>query len=1030
MYRKILLLYLLWLPYIRAAAQPYWENYDLLTTRQGLPHNIVLSLLQDSEGYLWVGTYNGLCRYNGHSFKIYKDVFGPAQSNNWFHAIEAMFEDHRHNIWIGARGGMVSRFDMHSQKFYPCRHLADFNKVQAFFEDSRGRIWVGHQNGACGIVNEDSIEYGHTVKAELLGIDETPHDEPLVITGNGIVYEEGSGRWKPYPIEGIPPGDIYDAVKAGKYWLLHTNDGRILVDIQERHIIKTLPLPKNRIIYVKQAATPHGFIIAEAFGLKIFDNTGQCTDSMSISPDAWNNNHEIHNCLLQDRSGIVWLGTNSGLYKIDPQRYRFKKYSRNNGMFTLGDNYIRAICPVGNELWTGTKAGRINRLVYDEGQHRYVFKDAYDLKGAVLFDAETYTINTILPYKGNLLAAGEHNAIYIRKGQNSYFEAFKAIQVQDVVYGIWVLYADSMGNIWIGTHKQGLRVWEAATGKLYAYNDKGKGDRNLPALSVWNIYRDRNNTVWLGTDNGLFCVHNPQDIKKMKLQRYPLQVKDKQQVNVWSFAEDRFGNLWLTTTGHGLFQITKARDRCISYGHRPSNVIASVVADTLDNLWISTINGMYRYDIVNMQFTPYDEQDGLLNNDFNFKAAAITPYHTVFFGNKTGLLGFSPADMAGKPLRNSTPRISMLRISGIDTPAAIYAKKTVRLPYNKNFIDIGFALPEFSKPLSHRYRYRLQPFDPQWREAGHEQPAAAYTNLPPGSYRFVVYDAADGVHWSKTPAVFNFVIRPAFWQTLWFRAGGALLILLLTAWLLYRRVLAVVNREREKNRIEKEIASLELRALQAQMDPHFIFNAINSIQHFVLHNDVLAANDYLSRFARLMRLFLESSKNRYISLQNELELLHLYVQLEQLRFEDKFAYEIEVDKRLDKKRVNIPPSIVQPFIENAIHHGLVHLPGKGHLHISFAWVGGDKLVCTIDDNGIGRKQSAALKEQQGRRHISRGMQLIEERVKTYNFIDGQDIQIHITDKEQGTRVEIILPATLQATTENKIQHHDKNSHYR
>jgi ligand-binding sensor domain-containing protein len=1000
-----------------ARAQPYWENYELLTTRQGLPHNTVLSLLQDKEGYLWVGTYNGLCRYDGHSFQTYTDIFGPSHSNNWFHAIETLYEDREGNIWIGSRGGLVSCFNRRSGSFQAYQQAAVANKVQDFYEDKTGRIWVGSKNGTIGVISGDSLRYITAAPYDVVKMAGGRDDKLVVIYSEGFLSYDSLNGWKPYEIQGIPKDTgIYLAIPYKDYWVMHTDLGYLIVDIRNQQVQASINfIFRSRSVYIKPATYHDEINIVEMFELMTFNVQGQRIDSLNISPNAWNNNHEINNCLLKDNTGIVWMGTNTGLFKIDPNRYRFKKYARNNLSYPLEDNYIRGIHAAGNDLWTGNKEGCINHLVYDEARKKYVFKARLPLRINGKEEYQ-YTINAIMKYGDDILAAGDGGIIYACKKSGSYFETFNKIKKAKGLLGIWALYSDAAGNIWIGTLKDGLYVWDCHKGKTYHYSMADTANRYLDAHSVWNIYKDKNNVVWLGTNNGLYSIKNTADVAKLQLQAYPLKVADGMEVNVWNIVEDKNGSLWLGTTGHGLFQLTAARNKYISYRSLPNQVICGLVTDSANNLWISTVNGLFRYNIADGYFTPYNEEDGLLSNEFNFKAATATPHNMLFFGNKTGMLCFSPNDIVEHVANDVPIRISSLGIAGRDTPAAIYAGTPVVLPHYQNFIDFGFSILDFSKPFSNRYRYQLIGLDKKWHEATHERPSATYTNLPPGDYRFVVYGSVDGQHWGKTPASFSFTIMPAFWQTWIFAFVIIALVLLLAAWLIYRRIRVVIKRENEKHRIEKQIASLELQALQAQMNPHFIFNAINSIQHFILHNDVLAANDYLSRFARLMRLFLESSKNRYISLQRELELLHLYLQLEQLRFDEKFTYDIIVGTGIDINMVNIPPAVIQPFVENAINHGLVQLPGNGRLEISFVTNSNNKIKCIVDDNGIGREKSAEMKAMHPKEHVSRGMQLIEERIKTYNFIDEQDIHIHITDKtppQQGTRVEITLPVTLQ-----------------
>jgi LytS/YehU family sensor histidine kinase len=224
-----------------------------------------------------------------------------------------------------------------------------------------------------------------------------------------------------------------------------------------------------------------------------------------------------------------------------------------------------------------------------------------------------------------------------------------------------------------------------------------------------------------------------------------------------------------------------------------------------------------------------------------------------------------------------------------------------------------------------------------------------------------------------------------------------------------------LRQQHAKSQLETKVAEGETRLLRAQMNPHFIFNSLNAIQSFIMMNNERMANRYLSRFSKLMRMFLESSRSQYTTISDEIELLDHYMELEKLRFEDKFDYEIEMDQALDAYNTEIPTMIIQPFIENAINHGFTHKKEKGMLKVAFT-KDGDEISCTVEDNGIGRKKAAEFKQQSTKpQHVSRAMQIIEERLDLINTLENTNIGTTISDKidqaneSNGTKVEIRIP---------------------
>jgi LytS/YehU family sensor histidine kinase len=202
--------------------------------------------------------------------------------------------------------------------------------------------------------------------------------------------------------------------------------------------------------------------------------------------------------------------------------------------------------------------------------------------------------------------------------------------------------------------------------------------------------------------------------------------------------------------------------------------------------------------------------------------------------------------------------------------------------------------------------------------------------------------------------------------------------------------------EREKSKINQRISALQLSSLQSQMNPHFIFNSLGAIQYFIQTNNIEKADDYLSNFAQLMRMILEASKSKFISLKNEIKLMDLYISLEEVRFESMFNYKIDIDPRIDLE-FNIPPMIIQPYIENAVNHGLYNLKDKeGKLELSLLYIDGNTIEVKIRDNGIGRKKATELRN---KNHKSRGMQIVNERIETFNNTERFSVNVEIYDHE-------------------------------
>ncbi len=259
--------------------------------------------------------------------------------------------------------------------------------------------------------------------------------------------------------------------------------------------------------------------------------------------------------------------------------------------------------------------------------------------------------------------------------------------------------------------------------------------------------------------------------------------------------------------------------------------------------------------------------------------------------------------------------------------------------------------------------------------------------------------------WIENPQTVNIHISRHFLNTWWFWTSLGIMLAVF-AFLFYRRRVARINKEaRLRSDYEIKLNELENSALRTQMNPHFIFNSLNTINSFISRNETLQAHRYISKFSKLIRFILDHSRRRQILLSDELEVLNLYIEIERIRFENKFEFKISVAEDIDASAVELPPLIIQPFVENAILHGLLPKEGTGFLAINISRIN-DLLVCTVQDNGIGREKAKALKKDYLIKHKSHGIEITLKRIELFNKEHGKDERVLITDLPEGTMVEI------------------------
>ncbi|MFM2047503.1 MAG: hypothetical protein RI955_49, partial [Bacteroidota bacterium] len=343
--------------------------------------------------------------------------------------------------------------------------------------------------------------------------------------------------------------------------------------------------------------------------------------------------------------------------------------------------------------------------------------------------------------------------------------------------------------------------------------------------------------------------------------------------------------------------------------------------------------------------------------------------------------------------------------------------KNIELPYNKNHLTFDFTGINFSNPDAVKYKWKLEGFDNDWSPPSNQR-TVTYSNIPSGNFIFKVISCNEDDVWNKNSAIVTIIIHKPIWSQWWFIVSALLLLMGLVWWIFKQRELGIkrkANEAQQKILMEKELIELEHKALRLQMNPHFIFNALNSIQSQIGTDNEQNARYYLAKFSKLMRQILDNSRNSLITLKEEIEMLENYLLIEKFCNNNKFEYSIVTDENIEIDFIKIPPMILQPFVENAIKHGMKYLENtKGQIDIQLIEVE-NEIICTITDNGVGRKKSAELNRKSRETfHTSTALAVTEERLSLLkNNSSKNSITIIDLYNENGvatgTQVEVKIP---------------------
>lgn len=984
-------------------------------TQRGLADNTVNALLVDTRGSLWIGTENGLNRYLNTDFERFNEESPAAGLAG--HSVSTLFMDSRGWIWAGDRFLGLSCYDpvknewkrFHNQSGETPRF--EGKEIIDMVEDEHGDIWFAAF--PCNLFryslsNDSFYGYNLGVLTGFQGIQSLHllnKNELMVHTATEglLLFNLHSGRFRKYHefyrFFGIEVLNTYDRIctdKAGSIVLMH--GGNILLLGKGREKPLTIGTYPRQVRPVFHYTAKGELLVGAGPDILHFDAAYRLLSRNSILADK-NGPVPVFKSICMDHQGVVWLGSQEGVIKIDPAKQVFRSFA-NMAMVPLkeGMEDIRSICSdrQGN-TWLGPRMGSsILRVRKKEGSED-ILAEEFRL---VSPDHYKHTINYILELDdGRILAAG-YSGMFIKNGKGDFHPVLKNYDHHKPLCNTWSLYQLDDDNLLVGTRDMGLYRYTLSSKKLTRISFFSKDEKPFPKdFATWNMYRDKTGRLWLATSRGLFQAHvlSPDSYKLIPY----LPLRD---CSVWAVCEARNGTVWFGTIEYGLFGIDANGKRVRSIGLNaglPSLTIRGIVEDAEGQLWVSTASciSRIRFTADSLFIRNFDVPDGLPVEGFSSRAAVQGPGGNLFFASKRGILYFDPR-LLNTPKKRAQLLLRNCFVSDkAQTPPG--TGNVLLLPAGSSSFSIEPALTDYGNPEKNRFYYLLEGIDKTWRKASGKHPFIQYAGLLPGEYRLRIRAGnPDGV------AALNEILIPVkvgalFWQQSWFKVS---LFAISFALVVYMTYLALNRLRLRRKLVKSEIASLRL-----QMNPHFIFNSLNSIQDFIYHDEKELAGLYLTRVARLIRLIMENSGKTMVSLEEEIGFLKIYLELESLRLASRLSYSIDTDPSIDTGEYYIPPMILQPLIENALKHGMGGTRRSLELKILFEKKQQD-IWCSIIDNGVGFHGAEGTAHSD---HQSMGLHVVQERLKLLNRLEGRRYFLKINDTNryypgEGTEINIQL----------------------
>ncbi|WP_300597691.1 two-component regulator propeller domain-containing protein [Niabella sp.] len=993
-------------------AQPlYFENY---TSEQGLSQNSCYSIAQDDLGFMWFGTQDGLNRYDGREFRVYLkqqagDRLLPAN-----HVSSLFFDDREKLLWVGTTRGvcLYNRRGDSLQRIsavYPFAAMLDTMPVKKIVSFEPNEYWIITPRKGLLHLNLQTRTSAYyfddvTNRESVTSIVRYRGEVVMSLLHSLYILKPSENRY-------IPVRKCANTVFTQINQLYAHNDllwigtlssncyymSQSMDDEKNIHLIKTMPGGIN--VFLQE---DNGRIWAGSRGSGIYRYHIKEATVQRVAKNPYDPGSLATDFILdayKDKQGITWFGLSGGIAKYDPMRQQFgylgemgwpqkalpeksvyMMYKARNGRLYIGTQshgileWNRSAGTITAITQPATING-VNSMVYNITENTDGHIWAATVSGPMEYNPHTgkvrfYQDNGLialnrtvallkLKQANNMLVATENGLWYFFPASGRWSQqlelAHAGAQITTPVYTPRYMYEDEDNTVWICTEGAGLLQYSYPGNRL-----KPVTPVNHISLFVRHLLKD-GNLLWLATDDGVIVY----DYRQQKII-------------------------------HHLVPETRNR----------SSVCYAVLKDDDGFYWVSTNFGLYKVDAAYKVRQHYDISNGLRFLEYNTAAAFKDTDGMLYFGGMGGITFFQPAALKSN---NFSPRPMVTGMVVNGSPRSVLEGRPLQLQHNENFITFQFAVTNYSNEKNNRFSYRLKGLTDNWSPFATGN-VADFTSLPPGDYVFELKSANSDGKGGDDISTMPFTIRTPWWQQWWFIVVVLCLLTGIAAWVIRRRI-RVIKKEAG---LKQQIAEAEMMAMRAQMNPHFVFNSLNSIREMILSNENKEASHFLGKFAGLIRITLDQSGVPFVTLRQTMDHLTRYIEMEQIR-NGEFTCRILADDDLDPDEVMLPSMLIQPFVENALWHGTTATRKNINIRIDFKKQA-TQLLCVVEDDGIGIRQSLKNKANGSKTHHSVGIENITNRIRLLNEKYALRCSVHIDDKAAldsytgtGTVVQLLLP---------------------
>ena len=853
-------------PHMRHYARDNDIKFERISLERGLSGSTVFCILQDSKGFMWFGTHDGLNRYDGYSFTVYRhDPNDPHSLSD--DVIWSIYEDHQGVLWIGTDKGGLDRFDRDSGQFVQYRADADdpqslsHNSVRSVYEDRTGALWIGTGGGGLDRFDRETESFSH--------YPSRPNDANSLSSGSvTTIYEDRSGvlwigthggglnmldrengqfvHYQANPDDPHSLGDTYEVStdpsspssnyvttiyedQSGVLWI-GTWGGLDKFDREREQFVHyqndandPSSLSHNYVAAIHEDQSGVLWVGTGGGGLNRFDRVNERFVHYRTDPDdPYSLSNDRVWSVLQDRSGVLWIGTGGGgIVKFDRETEKFAHYQTDlNDPHSLSHNNVTSIYEDGaGILWIGTGGGGLNR--FDRETERFTH---YQRDLSAPYSLSHNTVASIYEDRSKVLWIGTFgglNRFERESGRFFHYQHSPADLYSLSGNNVRLVYEDRSGLLWIGTNR-GLDRFDREKENFVRYQHDPADPYSLSHDNVLSIYEDRSGVLWIGTFGGGLDEFDRTNERFIHYQNDPDDPNSLSDNNVASIYEDQSGMLWIGTVGGGLNGFDRERRTFAHYRSReedglPSDLVYGILEDDCGNLWLSTSDGLSRFNLQTETFKNYDVRDGLQSDEFNAGAYYKSRSGEMFFGGVNGFNAFHPDNIRDNPY---VPPVVLTSLTqggeDVDIGGAVEDVQEVILQWPNNLFEFEFAALSYVQPEKNQYAYMLEGFDEDWIYVGTRR-FGRYTNLPGRAYRLRVKGSNNDRVWNEEGVSVRITVVPPFWETWWFRGCIALVLVGGVIGGYRLRVKSVEARNRElRVQVEERTRALEQRTRETE----------------------------------------------------------------------------------------------------------------------------------------------------------------------------------------------------------------------